>query len=72
MEKNDATAYYLLSRAYRGLGKKEQMNQALAQFEKVSQDVKARSHAQGELERLDNQNHVDEGMVMGSLASSSP
>jgi tetratricopeptide (TPR) repeat protein len=60
MEKNDATAYYLLSRAYRGLGKKEQMNQALGQFEKVSQDVKARSHAQGELERLDNARSVDE------------
>jgi Flp pilus assembly protein TadD len=72
MEKNDATAYYLLSRAYRGLGEKEQMNQALGQFEKVSQDVKARNHAQGELERLDNQNHVDEGMVRGSPASSSP
>jgi tetratricopeptide (TPR) repeat protein len=60
MEKNDATAYYLLSRAYRGLGEKEQMNQALRQFEKVSQDVKARSHAQGELERLDNARPVDE------------
>jgi tetratricopeptide (TPR) repeat protein len=72
IEKNDATAYYLLSRAYRGLGEKEQMNQALAQFEKVSQDVKARSHAQGELERLDNQNHVDEGMVRDTPASTSP
>ncbi len=72
IEKNDATAYYLLSRAYRGLGEKEQMNQALGQFEKVSQDVKARSHAQGELERLDNQNHVDEGMVRDTPASTSP
>jgi tetratricopeptide (TPR) repeat protein len=60
MEKNDATAYYLLSRAYRGLGKKEQMNQALGQFEKVSQDVKARSQAQGELQHLDNPRPVDE------------
>ena len=42
----------LLSRAYRGLGEKEQMNQALSQFEKVSQDVKARNQAQGEFERL--------------------
>ena len=48
------------------------MNQALVQFEKVSQDVKARSHAQGELERLDNQNHVDEGMVRDSPGATSP
>ena len=45
------------------------MNQALSQFEKVSQDVKARSQAQGELERLDNQNHVDEEMVKNGSGS---
>jgi Tfp pilus assembly protein PilF len=72
MKKNDATAYYLLSRAYRGLGEKEEMNQALNQFEKLSQDVKARSQAQGELERLDDQNHVDEGMVRSGPESSNP
>jgi Tfp pilus assembly protein PilF len=59
-KKNDATAYFLLSRAYRGLGEKEQMNQALSQFDKLSQDVKARNQAQGELERLGNQNRIED------------
>jgi tetratricopeptide (TPR) repeat protein len=70
--KDDATAYYLLSRAYRGLGQTEQMSQALSQFQKVSQDVKERSQAQGELERLDNQNHVDEEMVKNGSGSGNP
>jgi tetratricopeptide (TPR) repeat protein len=60
IRKDDATAYYLLSRAYRGLGQTEQMNQALSQFQKVSQDVKERSQAQGELQHLDNPRPVDE------------
>jgi predicted Zn-dependent protease len=60
VEANDATAWYLLSRAYRGLGDKEQMNRALSQFAKISEDAKARSKAQDELAHLDNQNHVDE------------
>jgi tetratricopeptide (TPR) repeat protein len=72
IRKDDATAYYLLSRAYRGLGQTEQMNQALRQFQKVSQDVKERSQAQGELERLDNQNHVDEEMVKNGSGSGNP
>ena len=72
IRKDDATAYYLLSRAYRGLGQTEQMNQALSQFQKVSQDVKERSQAQGELERLDNQNHVDEEMVKNGSGSGHP
>jgi tetratricopeptide (TPR) repeat protein len=59
VEKNDATAWYLLSRAYRAVGDKEQMNRALAQFAKVSEDAKARSHAEGELARL-NDTHIDE------------
>ncbi len=63
-EKDDATGYYLLSRAYRGLGNREQMNRALGLYEKVSQDVKARSQAQGELERLKKLNRVDEEVVM--------
>jgi tetratricopeptide (TPR) repeat protein len=60
MQKDDATAYYLLSRAYRGLSEKEQMNQALSQFDRLSQDVKARNQAQGELERLGNQNRIED------------
>lgn len=72
MKKDDATAYYLLSRAYRGIGDKGRMNHALSQFEKVSQDVKARSQAQGELERLDNQDRVDEEIVKNSPGSGNP
>jgi predicted Zn-dependent protease len=62
-KKNDATAYFLLSRAYRGLGQKEQMNQALSQFEKMSQDVNARNQAQGELERLDSRRPIDDDIA---------
>jgi tetratricopeptide (TPR) repeat protein len=69
MKKNDATAYYLLSRAYRGLGAKEQMNQALSQFEKLSQDVKARNQAQGELERLDDYRPIDDDVGKGAPSS---
>jgi tetratricopeptide (TPR) repeat protein len=69
MKKDDATAYYLLSRAYRGMGQKERMNEALNQFEKLSQDVKARSQAQSELERLANPKPIDEGDV-GKAATS--
>jgi hypothetical protein len=53
----------MLSRAYRGLGEKEQMNQALSQFEKVSQDVKARNQAQSELERLDSRRPIDDDVA---------
>lgn len=59
-EKSDATAWYLLSRAYRGVGDKPQMDRALAEFNRISQDAKARSQAQQELARLNNQTHVDE------------
>jgi tetratricopeptide (TPR) repeat protein len=69
IRKNDATAYYLLSRAYRGMGEKEKMNQALSQFEKLSQDVKARSQAQGELERLENPKPIDDEVGKAATAS---
>ncbi|HEU5341000.1 tetratricopeptide repeat protein [Edaphobacter sp.] len=52
VRKDDSTAYYLLSKAYRELGEKEKMNAALALFEKTSQDVKARSNAQRQLEAV--------------------
>ncbi|MFL6302482.1 MAG: tetratricopeptide repeat protein [Candidatus Sulfotelmatobacter sp.] len=63
MQKDDATAYYLLSRAYRGLGDQDQMKRSLSLFEKTSQDAKARSHAQGELERLTNQSRIDDEVM---------
>jgi tetratricopeptide (TPR) repeat protein len=64
LEKDDATAYYLLSRAYRGLGDRAQMSQALSSYEKVSQDLRARNQAQGELERQRKLNRADEEMVV--------
>jgi hypothetical protein len=36
------------------------MDRALAEFNRISQDAKARSQAQQELARLNNQTHVDE------------
>jgi predicted Zn-dependent protease len=70
IQKNDATAYYLLSRAYRGLGDDDRMSRSLALFEKTSQDAKARSQAQGELERLTGQGRIDDDMVKNAPASS--
>jgi tetratricopeptide (TPR) repeat protein len=58
--KDDASAYYLLSRAYRGLGDRDQTDRALARFQKTSQDVKARKQAIGELEHLDDQARMDD------------
>jgi predicted Zn-dependent protease len=69
LENDDATAYYLLSRAYRGLGDRAQMNQALSSYEKASQDLRARNQAQGELERQRKFNRVDEEMVMKNGSS---
>jgi tetratricopeptide (TPR) repeat protein len=63
-EKDDGNAYYLLSRAYRELGDREQMKQALSSYQKLSQDMRARNQAQRELEREKKLNRVDEEMVM--------
>ena len=54
LKPGDSSAYYLLSNAYRALGDKAQMQQALARFQEASRDAKARSHAQMELEALNN------------------
>lgn len=57
---NDPNSYYLLSKAYRSLGDKTQMQQALAMFEKTSRDAKERSRAQTELEALNRKQRVDD------------
>jgi len=54
IRKGDSTGYYLLSRAYRALGDKNRMEQAVTMFEKTSRDVKDRSRAQKQLEALSN------------------
>lgn len=50
IKKGDSTGYYLLARAYRGMGDKEQADQTLKLFEQTSRDVKSRNRAQRELE----------------------
>lgn len=46
---DDSNGYYLLSRAYRATGDKEQMEHALALYQKTSKDVKERNVAQAAL-----------------------
>jgi tetratricopeptide (TPR) repeat protein len=54
IRKGDSTGYYLLSRAYKALGDKNRMEQAVTMFEKTSRDVKDRSRAQKQLEARSN------------------
>lgn len=49
VKKDDSTAYWLLAMAYRGLGEREQMRQAIAEYKKTSIDAQERSAAQREL-----------------------
>lgn len=50
IETGNSTAYFLLAMAYRGLGEREQMSRAIAQYRKTSEDAKERSIAQRELQ----------------------
>lgn len=50
IRKDDATAYYLLSRAYDGIGNSEQGKRARTLFEKTSRDARVRDRARTELE----------------------
>ena len=52
---NDASAYYLLSKAYQASGNKEQASGALAMFEKTSREMRTRSRLQTKLEALNSQ-----------------
>ena len=61
--KDDSTAYYLLSRAYRELGEKEKMNAALTMFRKTSSDVRARNSAQAQLEPAAEKGLMPEGAM---------
>jgi tetratricopeptide (TPR) repeat protein len=56
----DASAYYLLSKAYAGLGDRERMRQALSYFEKASRDIKARNQAQTELANFERPQEPDQ------------
>lgn len=69
VRKDDSTAYYLLSRAYRELGDKEKMNSALAMFRKTSSDVKARNSAQAQLEPTANKGPDSEGTMDSQSAT---
>jgi tetratricopeptide (TPR) repeat protein len=57
---DDSSAYYLLSRAYRGLGDQKAMEHALALFQRTSADVTARKRAESELGALANQSVLTE------------
>lgn len=48
----DAYAYFLLMRVYRGAGNKEQMDRALAMYQKTSRDVKLRRDAEKQFNAL--------------------
>lgn len=48
-KKGNSTAYYLLAMAYRGMGEKEPMREALAMYKKTSMDAEARTKAQKQL-----------------------
>lgn len=50
LETGNSTAYFLLAMAYRGLGERDQMGRAIAQYKKTSEDAKERSGAQKELQ----------------------
>lgn len=52
IRKDDASAYYLLSRAYSSVGDKQQSEHALALFQSTSRDAKARTQARRELESM--------------------
>ena len=55
LRNDDSSAYYLLSRAYRGLGDQKAMERALDLFQRTSLDVTARKRAESELGVLANQ-----------------
>jgi tetratricopeptide (TPR) repeat protein len=60
LKPGDSNSYYLLSKAYRSLGDKTQMQQALTMFEKTSREAKERSRAQTELEAQNRKQRVDD------------
>lgn len=60
LKDDDSTAYYLLSKAYRGMGDQKGMERALDLFQRTSLDVKARTRAQKELGALADQKTIPE------------
>jgi len=60
LRNDDSTAYYLLSRAYRGLGDQKAMERAMDLFQRTSPDAKARKRAESKLGVLANQTVLTE------------
>lgn len=60
---NDASAYYLLSKAYRALGEREQMMEALAMFKRTSKEANARNRIQARLEASSAQTRLPEEKI---------
>lgn len=60
----DSDAYYMLSRAYRAVGNKAEMNRMLDLFSKTSQDAKARSQAEKAIQLLQQQNQTPDHLTI--------
>ena len=58
--KDNSSAYYLLANAYRAVGEKEKMNNALEIYKKTSRDAQERSLAQKELAHLSGKSQIAE------------
>lgn len=71
-EKQASSAYYLLARAYRGIGDKEQMNRALQLYKKTSQDIEKRGLAQKDLARLTDKDQIAEDAADPKASAAMP
>lgn len=60
---NDASAYYLLSKAYQALEKKEQMRRALVMFARISKEASTRARLQARLDASSAQTEFPEEKV---------
>jgi Tfp pilus assembly protein PilF len=58
--KDNSTAYYLLSQAYRSVGDNIQMDRAIKLYQKTSLDARQRTQAQKEIERLESNGQEQE------------
>jgi tetratricopeptide (TPR) repeat protein len=61
--KDNSTAYYLLSQAYRSVGDKIQTDRAIELYRKTSLDARQRTQAQREIERLESKGQEQEDAV---------
>jgi tetratricopeptide (TPR) repeat protein len=72
LEKGDSNAYYLLSQAYRGLGNKAKMNEAVALYKKYSRDEQQRDSARRALDRLRGQDPAADATLNENTSQAAP